>query len=197
MSSNRLGTYATALLGALLLAPPFDASAQDPVTGILSRAISTAMDARSKQEVENDIAIDASLMRRLLENKGDDLKDVSTLVFAQHLVLAGAVKTAAHKQAAEKLAAQDKRIRSIKNDLLIGGDTGSMVSNMFIDKKIELTLTAAQGVSSVNMRWKVLGSRVVLMGVAKTPAEVSLAVSKIKSIDDVKTVANYLRVTGK
>ena len=72
-----------------------------------------------------------------------------------------------------------------------------MMSNLFVDKKIDLTLTATQGVSSVNMRWKVLGPRVVLMGIAKTPAEASLAVAKIKSIDGVKTVANYLRVTGK
>jgi len=199
MSATREGRFGTAaaVCGVLLCTPPCNAIAQDPVTGIVSRVVGTALDARSRQEVENDIAIDSSLIKRLLENKGDDLKDVSTLVFAQHLVLAGSVKTAAHKQVAEKLAAQDKRIRSIKNDLLIGGDTGSMVSNLVIDKKIGLTLTATKGVNSVNMRWKVLGSRVVLMGIAKTQAEASLAIAKIKSIDGVKTVASFLRVAGK
>jgi hyperosmotically inducible protein len=186
---------ACVLLGLCGLAAP--AAAQDPISAIAGRAIGTALDVRTKDEVQNDIAIDTSLTKKILDAKGDELKDVSTLVFAQHLVLAGSVKNAAGKQVAEKLAASDKRIRSIKNDLMIKGDTGSTVSNLVINKKIDLTLTATKGVSSVNMRWKVLGSRVVLMGVAKSPAEASLAVSKIKSIDGVKTVASYLRIAGK
>lgn len=171
----------------------------DPITSIAGSLISTAMDVRSSSEVKNDVEIDAAITKRLLENKGDDLKGVSVLVFAQHAVLAGVVKNQDAKRKAAELAGNDKRIRSLRNEIFV--DTvesgGSMASNLFLEKKIGATLTAAQGVHSVNMRWKAVGGRVVLMGVAKSKAEVNLAVSKIKTLDGVKSVKSCLRVDGK
>ena len=58
------------------------------------------------------------------------------------------------------------------------------------------TLTVTQGVHSVNMRWKALGGRVVLMGIAKSREEANLAVSKIKGLGGVKSVKSFLRVSG-
>ncbi len=72
-----------------------------------------------------------------------------------------------------------------------------MASNLFLEKKIGATLTATKGVSSVNMRWKAVGGRIILMGVASTRAEADLAVSRIKALDGVKSVKSCLRVTGK
>lgn len=171
----------------------------DPITSIAGSLISTAMDVRSSSEVKNDVEIDAAITKRLLENKGGDLKGVSVLVFAQHAVLAGVVKNQDAKRKAAELAGNDKRIRSLRNEIFV--DTvesgGSMASNLFLEKKIGATLTAAQGVHSVNMRWKAVGGRVVLMGVAKSKAEVNLAVSKIKTLDGVKSVKSCLRVDGK
>lgn len=171
----------------------------DPITSIAGSLISTAMDVRSSSEVKNDVEIDAAITKRLLENKGDDLKGVSVLVFGQHAVLAGVVKNQDAKRKAAELAGNDKRIRSLRNEIFV--DTvesgGSMASNLFLEKKIGATLTAAQGVHSVNMRWKAVGGRVVLMGVAKSKAEVNLAVSKIKALDGVKSVKSCLRVDGK
>ena len=70
------------------------------------------------------------------------------------------------------------------------------MSNLVLEKKIGTILTAAQGVHSVNMRWKALGGQVVLMGVAKSQTEANLAVSKIKALDGVKSVKSCLRVSG-
>jgi osmotically-inducible protein OsmY len=66
-----------------------------------------------------------------------------------------------------------------------------------LDKKIDLTLTATKGVSSVNMRWKVYGGDVFLAGVAQSKAEADLAVRKIKGLDGVKTVHSSLRIGKK
>lgn len=171
----------------------------DPITSLAGSAISTAMDVRSKSEVKNDVEIDIAATKRLKENKGDALKNVSILVFAQHAVLAGVVKNEGAKRQAAGLVGKDKRIRSLKNEIIIGtaDSGGGMASNLFLEKKIGATLTAAQGVQSVNMRWQAVGGLVVLMGVAKSQAEANLAVSKIKSLDGVKSVKSCLRVVGK
>lgn len=181
----------------LCLAQP--ALAFDPITSLAGSAISTAMDVRSKSEVKNDIGIDAAATKLLLENKGDDLKDVSVLVFAQHAVLTGIVKNKDAKQKAAELIGKDKRIRSLKNAIVVSTNEsgGGMASNFFLDKKIGVTLSATQGVHSVNMRWKTAGSRVVLMGIAKSQAEVNLAVSKIKALDGVTNVKSFLRVENR
>ena len=171
----------------------------DPITSLAGSAISTAMDVRSKSEVKNDVEIDMAVTKRLLENKGDELKEVSILVFAQHAVLAGLVKNEGAKRKAAALVGKDKRIRSLQNEIIVGTaeSGGSMASNLFLEKKMGATLTATQGVHSVNMRWKAVGGRVVLMGVAKSQAEVKLAVSKIKALDGVKSVKSCLRIEGK
>lgn len=171
----------------------------DPITSLVGSVISTAMDVRSKSEVKNDIEIDIAATKRLTENKGGDLKDVSLLVFAQHAVLTGLVKNEGAKRKAADLVGKDKRIRSLQNEIIIGASEngGGMASNLFLEKKIGAILSAAQGVHSVNMRWQAMGGRVVLMGVAKSQAEANLAVSKIKTLDGVKSVKSCLRVSGK
>jgi hypothetical protein len=109
----------------------------DPITSLAGSVISTAMDVRSKSEVKNDIEIDATATKRLMENKGDDLKDVSILVFAQHAVLAGLVKNEAAKRKAAELVGKDKRIRSLQNELFVdkAASGGSLASNLFLEKR--------------------------------------------------------------
>lgn len=171
----------------------------DPITFIAGNTIPVAMDVRSMSEVKNDIEIDALASKALLENKGDSLNRVTVLVFSQHVVLAGIVNSEAAKRKAIRLIAEDKRIRSLQNKIILGGpeNGGSFMANLFLEKKIGLALTATQGVHSVNMRWKAVGGNVVLMGVVSSQAEVSLAVSKVKEVDGVKSVKLCLRVNGK
>ena len=172
------------------------ASAFDPLS-LAGSAVSTAMDVRSKAEVKNDVEIDVALTKKFLEAKGDDFKDVSTLVFAQHAVLVGYAKTDAARHKAEALAKADKRIRVLKNDIVVGSAAGGMAGNLVQDKKIGVALTAADGVHSVNMRWKAYGGEVFLMGVAKTQKEADLAISKIRGLDGVKNVRSSLRIGKK
>lgn len=187
------------MLGLFLLCYMQSSLAFDPITTIAGSLISTAMDVRSSTEVKNDVEIDAAITKRLLENKGDDLKGVSVLVFAQHVVLAGLVKDQKAKLKAAELVGKDKRIRSLQNEIFVDAaeSGGSMASNLFLEKKIGATLTATQGVSSVNMRWKAIGGRIVLMGIAKSRTEANLAVSKIKTLDGVKNVKSCLRIENK
>lgn len=173
------------------------ALAFDPLTSAISKGISTAMDVRSKDDVKSDIEMDAAITKKLSDQKGDELKNVSFLVFARHGVLVGYVATAEGKSKAETLVKADKRLRSLRNDIVVGKAGGGMAGNAILEKKIDLKLTATKGISSVNMRWKAYGSDVFLMGVAQSSAEADLAVKTIRGLDGVKTVYSGLRVGKK
>jgi len=161
--------------------------------GIISRAVTTTMDVRTKAEVTADTEISALAAKRLLDDKKSELLGVAVLVFAQHVVLAGAVKTPEVKKRVEEVARQDKRIRSLKNELLTG-DVGSFARDTALETEINANLTAAKGVGSVNMRWSATGGRVVLMGVAQSQQEADTALKVIRGVKGVKTVVSHLRV---
>jgi osmotically-inducible protein OsmY len=175
------------------------ASAQaqfNPLT-IVGKVVSTAMDVRSKSEVANDTEIAAGANKRLLDDERAEWKGVSLLVFAQHVVLAGAVQSDEAKKLVAGVVKQDQRIRSLVNELVVirkAGDDGSMIKNTAIDTKIDAVLTAAKGISSVNMRWKTVNGNVVLMGVAQSKDEANLVLLKVRELDGVKSVKSHLRV---
>ena len=182
-----------ALAGALIaLLLAGSAWGQNPLS-ILGKVVSTSMDARTKAEVTADAEIGAGASKRLLDSKKAEWAGVTVLVFAQHAVIAGAVKTAEVKKLVEDIVRQDKRIRSLKNELLVG-DAASFARDTALEAEINATLTAAKGVSSVNMRWSATGGRVVLMGVAQSQQESDTAKQKIRGVNGVKALASHLRV---
>ena len=181
---------ALGLVVAFLLAE--NSFGQNPLS-ILGRVVTTSMDVRSKAEVTADTEIAAGASKRLLDDKRAEWAGVTVLVFAQHVVLAGAVKADAVKKRVEDLVKQDKRIRSLKNELLVG-NVGSLARDTALEAEINAGLTAAKGISSVNMRWSATGGHVVLMGVAQSQQESNLALQKIRGIKGVRDVKAHLRV---
>ena len=191
---QRQETLAGTLIALLLVAGA--AGAQNPFS-ILGRAVTTTLDVRTKAEVTADTEIGAGGSKRLLDDKRAEWAGVTMHVFAQHVVLAGAVKTAEVKKRVEELVKQDKRIRSLKNELQVGGagsSAGGTARDLALEAEINAGLTAAKGVSSVNMRWSATGGRVVLMGVAESQQEATIAQQKIRGIKGVKSLVSHLRV---
>ena len=192
--SQRQKALAGTLIALLVVAGT--AWAQNPFS-ILGRVVTTTMDVRTKAEVTADAEISAGASKRLLADKKAEWAGVTVLVFAQHVVLAGAVKTAEVKKRVEELVKQDKRIRSLKNELLVGdaaSSAGGTARDLALEAEINVGLTPAKGVSSVNMRWCATGGRVVLMGLAQSREEANLAQQKIRGIKGVKALLSHLRV---
>ncbi len=127
-----------------------NASGQNPFS-ILGKAVTTSMDARTKSEVTADAEIGAGASKRLLDNKKAEWAGVTVLVFAQHAVIAGAVKSAEVKKLVEEIVKRDPKLRSTRNELLVG-DIGSLARDTALEAEINAKLTAAKGVSSVNMQ---------------------------------------------
>lgn len=182
--------FAGVLVFALLVGNAF--SQVNPFS-LIGRAVSSALDVRTKAEVADDAEIGAGASKRLLDDKKSEWAGVTVMVFARHVVLAGAVKSAATKKRVEEVVRSDRRIRSFRNELLVG-DVGSLVRDSALEGEINASLTAAKGISSVNMRWSATGGRVVLMGVAQSQREADLAVQKIRAVKGVKAVIAHLRV---
>ena len=172
-----------------------NALGQNPF-GVLGRVVSASMDARTKTEVAADAEIGAGASKRLLEDKKSEWAGVSVLVFAQHVVLAGAVKSAEVKKRVEEVVRRDKSIKSLKNELLVG-DLGSLARDTALEAEINAKLTAAKGISSVNMRWSSTGGNVVLMGVAQSKEEAAHAQATVRGIKGVKNLKSHLRVVPK
>jgi osmotically-inducible protein OsmY len=177
---------------ALLLAG--NASAQNPFS-LLGRAVTTTMDVRTKAEVSADTEISAAASKRLLDDKKSEWAGVTVMVFAQRVVIAGAVKSAEVKKRVAEVVGRDARIRSLANELLVG-DVGSLARDTALEAEINATLTAAKGVSSVNMRWCATGGNVVLMGVAQSQHEADLALQKIRGVKGVRTLKSHLRIVA-
>lgn len=188
----KLATGMLILFSGLLATPP--ALAFDPITGTIGKGISTALDVRSKADVKADVEIDISLTKRLVEQRRDDFGNVSLLVFSRHGVLVGFARSDEIRRKAGEIAATEKRLRSLRNDIVIGHPQGNMAGNAVLDKKIDLALTATKGVHSVNLRWKSYGGDVFLTGIAKTPTEANLAKKTIMGLDGVRAVHSSLRI---
>lgn len=185
-----------ALAGALAgLVFAFPAFSQINPFSVVGRAITTSMDVRTRDEVAADTEIAAGASKRLLDDKQSEWTGVTVLVFAQHVVLAGAVKSAEIRKRVEEVVRRDKRIRSLANELLTG-NVGSLMRDSALEGEINASLTAAKGISSVNMRWCATGGRVVLMGVAQSQHEADLALQKIRAVKGVKSLVSRLRVVS-
>jgi osmotically-inducible protein OsmY len=185
---------ALALLVAFL--PAENSFGQNPLS-ILGKVVTTSMDVRSKAEVAADTEIGAGASKRLLDDKKSEWAGVSVLVFAQHVVIAGAVKTAEVKKRVEDIVRQNKRIRSLKNELLVGNvasSAGGTARDLALESEINASLTATKGISSVNMRWSATGGHVVIMGVGQSQQESNLALQKIRGIKGVRDVKAHLRI---
>ena len=170
-----------------------NAAAQVSPFSAVGKLFTTTIDVRSKSEVAADTEIGAGASKRLLEDKKAEWTGVTVLVFAQHVAIAGAVKSAEMKKRVEDIVRRDPKIRSLRNELLVG-DVASLARDTALEAEINATLTAASGVSSVNMRWCATGGNVVLMGVAQSQREADLALQKTRAIKGVRSVKSHLRV---
>ena len=190
---TRLAPPAMALL--MVAAVPLAEAQVNPLSA-LGRVVSTTMDARTREEVAADTEIAAAASKQLLEDKSAEWAGVTVLVFQRHVVLAGAVKTGDVRQRVEAVVRKDRRIRSLVNELMVG-NVGSLARDTALEAQINAALTAASGVSSVNMRWCATGGNVVLMGVAQSAKEASSAQSKVRGVSGVKSLKSHLRVVAR
>lgn len=192
-----------AVLALPLLTVGYTLPAQAFLDAILTapiKVINAAIDARTAAEIADDNAISAKANARLLDHDDADWASISILIFARHVVLTGAVETRAQKTLVEKVVGEDKKIRSLHNEIVVttkDAEDGDLVDDTVIQTKIDAALTTTSGINSVNMRWSSVSGRVIIMGIARSKAERSSAIALIKGVKGVKSVKSYLRIVPK
>ncbi|HEX8989627.1 MAG TPA: BON domain-containing protein [Rhodocyclaceae bacterium] len=177
-----------------LAALAWSAEACAVVSSLLAgKGVATAMDLRSVDEVKTDTEIDAALKAKFLA-EGDDFKTVSALVFAGRVVLVGFVRSPEVRRRAEDIAKSEDRYQRFRNAIVVGTIDDNTAADLALDEKINLRLTATRGIASVNMRWKVLGGNVFIMGLAQSREEANLAVDTVRRVAGVTRVYPLLDV---
>ena len=73
-------------------------------------------------------------------------------------------------------------------------NAANLARDTALEAEINASLTAAKGISSVNMRWSATGGHVVIMGVAQSQQESNLALQKIRGVKGVRDVKAHLRI---
>ncbi len=186
---RRLGTCAVVVAGFAL------ASCSSP-TMILDAATTVAED-RTMSQVADDVGLKIDINAKLLSNKYRDLfLDVNTNVYENRVMLTGSVETTAHKRRATLLVRSIKGVKKVINELQVTSD-GSLketANDLWIETKLKARLVGADGVSSINYRWRSVNGVVYFIGVAQNRGELAKVIRLARSTDHVNKVVSHVRI---
>lgn len=160
-------------------------------------AITTIADDRTGGQKIEDNEIVLSINQRLLSEKYRDLFfRVSTDVFEGRLMLSGSVNEEKDRQRVLSLVKDLPGIRTVYNEVQVAGPNGlkNTSHDPWIDTKIRARLLQAEGVRSVNYRWRVVNSVVYILGRALTPIEKQRVMQSLKTTERVTRIVDHVVV---
>lgn len=181
--------YALVLLAALALS----ACGAPPGVSTVARL---ASEDRTTSQITEDNRILIAFNRAVAGESGALFRDVSTDVYLTRMMLTGAVATAPAKARAEAIARGIQGVGPIVNELQVTseGGVGATANDLVIEQKLGVKLLAADGVRSVNFRYRVVNGTVYLFGRAHTQAELDRAMAEARSTDNVRRVVSHVQV---
>ena len=186
---RRLGACAVVVAGFAL------AGCTSP-TMILDAATTVAED-RSMSQVASDVGLKIDINAKLLSNKYRDLFfDVNTNVYENRVMLTGSVETAGQKRRATLLVRGIKGVTKVINELQVTDD-GSLTdtaNDLWIETKLKARLVGADGVSSINYRWRSVNGVVYFIGVAQNRRELAEVVRLARAMSHVNKVVTHVRI---
>ncbi len=186
---RRLGTCAVVVAGFAL------AGCSSP-TMILDAATTVAED-RTMSQVATDVGLKIDINAKLLSNQYRDLFfDVNTNVYENRVMLTGSVETAGQKRRATLLVRGIKGVTKVINELQVTGD-GTLTetaNDLWIETKLKARLVGADGVSSINYRWRSVNGVVYFIGVAQNRGELAEVVRLARAMSHVNKVVTHVRI---
>lgn len=207
-SRKTVWTLCVALLGGFALSGC-------TTNSVVANAAKAAFEDRLAEEQIVDAKIKTSMLKNNVELDKMLALDLSIDVWKTRVMLTGVISNPAQRDKVVAMARQDKRISKLYDDIQIvtadaqnerrewrekaedGADAVAEAADDFwIETKISAQLIAAEGVSSVNYRWRCVMNTVYIIGEAQTTKEFNTVISTIKSIEGVKAVRNYIQVRG-
>ena len=184
-----LGTCAVVVAGLVL------AGCSSPT--MMLDAATTVAEERSMSQVASDVGLKIDINAKLLSNKYRDLfLDVNTNVYENRVMLTGSVETVSHKRRATLLARSIKGVTKVINELQVTDD-GSLketANDLWIETKLKARLVGAEGVSSINYRWRSVNGVVYFIGVAQNQGELAKVIRIARDTGHVNKVVSHVRI---
>jgi osmotically-inducible protein OsmY len=122
------------------------------------------------------------------------LLEVTTDVYKGRVMLTGAVKSMAARRRAGELARQVSGTRVVFNEIRVTqeGRVQAVAEGLIIEAKLKAKLLTADGVRSINYRWRAINGVVYLLGTAGSPEELSRVMSIARKTSGVRTVISHV-----
>ncbi len=186
---RRIGACAVVVAG-------FSLAGCSSPTMILDAATTVAED-RSMSQVGTDVGLKIDINAKLLSQKYRDLfLDVNTNVYENRVMLTGSVETGSQKRRATLLVRSIKGVKKVINELQVTGD-GTLTdtaNDLWIETKLKARLVGADGVSSINYRWRSVNGVVYFIGVAQNRRELARVVRLARDTNHVNKVVTHVRI---
>ena len=187
-----------------------------PQTMVVGEVAKAAFEERKTEEQIVDLKIKAGIIERLAEIDKTMAIDLSVDVWKRKVMLTGALSDPKARNAAVRATQLDDRVADFYNDVLVVSETeqvqrrewyekakntgsaaGTVVNDLWIETKISAQLLAAEGVSSVNFRWRSVLGNVYVLGEASTATELKKVLSIIGATKGVKSTKSHAYVSSK
>ena len=165
-------------------------------TAIIDAATTVAED-RTMSQVASDAGLKIDINAKLLSNQYRDLfLDVNTNVYEHRVMLTGSVGTNANKRRATLLVRSLKGVKKVINELQVTGEGGltETANDLWIETKLKARLVSADGVNSINYRWRSVNGVVYFIGVAQNRRELKRVVRLARDTSHVNKVVSHVRI---
>ncbi len=186
---RRLGACAAVVAGLVV-------AGCSPPTTMLDAATTIAED-RPMSQVMSDAGLKIDINVKLLSNKYRDLfLDVNTNVYENQVMLTGSVETLGHKRRATLLVLGVKGVTHVINELQVTADSSlkDTANDLWIETKLKARLVGADGVTSINYRWRSVNGVVYFIGVARDQDELTKVIRLARSTSHVNKVVSHVRI---
>jgi hyperosmotically inducible periplasmic protein len=159
-------------------------------------AMPTAQADKTAGEVIDDNTVNASVKAALIGNKTTKAHDINVETYKGVVQLSGFVDTAAEKDEAAKVAAGVDGVKSVSNNISIGGKTsmGTKLDDTVTTGKVKTALMDADDVKSGQINVETKGGIVQLSGFVSSAAMKEKAGTVAAGVSGVKQVQNALVV---
>lgn len=183
-------------------------------TTVITETAKMAKEDRSSDDHFTDSKIGTNLLAALADRDKNLLLDVSADVWEQRVMLTGTVADAKTRKEVEQLAAADKRVKKIYNEIQVvsvaelarrrdatknkssAGKEGvdRALNDFWIETKISARLVASSEVASVNFRWRSVRNTVYLIGRAQNNAELKACQAIIRTTEGVAQLKSFVEI---
>jgi hyperosmotically inducible protein len=162
----------------------------------LSLAAAAAHAGKSTGEIIDDNTINASVKAALIGNKNTKAHDINVETYKGVVQLSGFVDTPAEKDEAARVAAGVDGVKSVTNDIAVGGKTsmGTKLDDTVTTGRVKAALMDTKGVKSGQINVETKSGIVQLSGFVDSQAMKDTAGTVAAGVSGVKDVQNVLVV---